>query len=145
MTHENPAVNDAVINWFNQKYGKLTLVTAHCGKVHEYLCMTLDFTQAGKVIIDMSDYIVRMIDEAPECFGGVATTPAANHLFNTNPESDTLDETRAMRFHHIVAKALFVCKRARPDIQLTVGYLSTRVRAPSEDDWRKLRRLIQYL
>lgn len=145
MTHEDPAVNDATIKWFNKKYGKLAEVTTHRGMVHEYLGMTLDFTQPGKVTVNMTDYVMRMVDEAPEEFGGVATSPAANHLFDISEACKTLDEGRAARFHHMVAKALFVCKRARPDIQLTVGFLSTRVRAPNEGDWRKIKRLVQYL
>lgn len=145
MTHEDPAVNDATITWFNNKYGSITPVTVHRGLVHEYLGMTLDFTQPGKVKILMVDYVQRMINEAPEPFGGNASTPAANHLFDIDDNSKALDEQHASRFHHMVAKALFLCKRARPDIQLTVGFLSTRVRAPTEEDWRKLKRLVQYL
>lgn len=45
----------------------------------------------------------------------------------------------------MVAKSLFLRKRARPDLQLTGGFLSTRVRSPTEEDWKKLRRMVQYL
>jgi hypothetical protein len=48
-------------------------------------------------------------------------------------------------FHHMTAKLLFLCKRARPDIQTTVAFLSTRVKGPDTDDYKKLRRVIQYL
>jgi hypothetical protein len=44
-----------------------------------------------------------------------------------------------------VAKLLFVAKRARPDILLTVSFLTTRVRDPDYDDWKKLVRLLAYL
>ena len=40
---------------------------------------------------------------------------------------------------------LFLCKRARPDIQTAVAFLTTRVKGPDEDDWKKLRRCIKYL
>jgi hypothetical protein len=40
---------------------------------------------------------------------------------------------------------LYVTKRARPDTSLAVAFLSTRVREPDVDDWRKLGHLIQYL
>jgi hypothetical protein len=39
--------------------------------------------------------------------------------------------------HTIIDKALFACKRARPDIQLAIAFLSTRVRELNEDDWKK--------
>jgi len=44
-----------------------------------------------------------------------------------------------------VAKCLFLSKRARPDIQLTVAVLSTRVKSPTNQDWLRLERLIKYL
>jgi hypothetical protein len=38
-----------------------------------------------------------------------------------------------------------VTKRARPDISLAVAFLTTRVKGPDIDDWRKLRHVIEYL
>lgn len=145
FTHEDPKVNDELIEWFTAKYGKLNPLSVTRGKVHDYLGMTLDFTVNGKVKVLMLDYIDRMLGEAPNEFQGTASTPAANHLFALDESSPRLDDARATQFHHIVAKSLFLCKRARPDLQLTVGFLSTRVRNSTEDDWRKLRRMIQYL
>ena len=86
-----------------------------------------------------------MLAEAPDDFDGEAATPAASHLFAINPEPVRLSSEMANEFHHLVAKTLFVCKRARPDIQLTVGFLCGRVKDPDTDDWKKLRRLFQYL
>lgn len=145
MTHKNPKVNDGLIEWFNQKYGKLSPVTVRRGKVHDYLGMTLDFSTNSKVKVIMVDYVDRMINEAPDEFGGMASTPASKHLLMVDCHSPKLEETRAAKFHHMVAKSLFLCKRARPDLQLTVGFLSTRVRSPTEEDWKKLRRMVQYL
>jgi hypothetical protein len=48
-------------------------------------------------------------------------------------------------FHHNVAKLPFLCKRARPDIQTAVSFLCTRVKSPDVDDYKKLRRVMQYL
>ena len=48
-------------------------------------------------------------------------------------------------FHHIVAKLLFVSKRARVDINLTVSFLCTRVSCSTNQDWEKLQRLLSYL
>ena len=76
---------------------------------------------------------------------GVTVTQAASHLFTVNDECDKLAEETAQRFHTIVAKLLFVCKRSRPDIQVAVAFLTTRVISPDEDDWKKLGRVIKYL
>ena len=43
LTDEDAKVNDELIKWFNDKYGKLTPLTVHMGKVHDYLGMNLDF------------------------------------------------------------------------------------------------------
>ena len=56
-----------------------------------------------------------------------------------------LDEARKQKFHTFTAKGLFLCKRARPDIQTAIAFLSTRVKNPDEDDWKKLLRMMQYL
>jgi len=48
-------------------------------------------------------------------------------------------------FHHITAKLLFLCKRARPDVQAATAFLCTRVKAPDVDDYKKLGRVMRYL
>jgi hypothetical protein len=45
----------------------------------------------------------------------------------------------------VVAKALYISKRARPDIESTLAFLCTRVSSPDEDDWKKLKRILSYL
>jgi hypothetical protein len=52
---------------------------------------------------------------------------------------------QATNFHATVAKLLFVPKRGRPDILLAVSFLTTRVKAPDLDDWKKLLRVLAYL
>jgi len=60
-------------------------------------------------------------------------------------DSPLLDEARADNFHSIAAKLLYISRRCRLDIQTALGYLTTRVSCPNEDDWAKLRRVLQYL
>jgi len=48
-----------------------------------------------------------------------------------------LSEKDAQFFHHYMAKLLFLCKRARPDIHTAVAFLSTRVKNPDTDDYKK--------
>ena len=38
-----------------------------------------------------------------------------------------------------------MCKRARPDIAPIIAYLTTRVREPTESDWKKLERMLKFL
>jgi len=76
---------------------------------------------------------------------GNANTLDSSNLFNVNPEGTKLDEKHSILFHHFVAKLLFLCRRALPDLQTSMAFLSTRVKAPDSDDYKKLRRAVQYL
>ncbi len=40
---------------------------------------------------------------------------------------------------------MYVSKCARPDVSTAIAFLTTRVRAPDIDDWRKLSHLMEYL
>ena len=48
-------------------------------------------------------------------------------------------------FHTFVAKALFLSKRGRPDISMAIEFLTTRVKEPDVDDWKKILQLMSYL
>ena len=72
--------------------------------------MTLDFSIDGKLQISMEEYIRNMLTELLEDMDGMATTPAAEHLFKVNETPTYLDEKETMFFHHNMAKLLFLCK-----------------------------------
>jgi hypothetical protein len=74
----------------------------------------------------------------------VAKTPAGDNLFNLGAGAK-LDTKREEIFHTFVAKGLFLCKRARPDIQQAISVLCTRVRDPNHADWEMLMRVMKYL
>jgi hypothetical protein len=71
--------------------------------------------------------------------------PAPENLFTVDDDCQKLPEEMAADFHTIIAKTLYVTKRARPDICLSIAFLTTTVRAPDKDDWEKLRHLMEYL
>ena len=97
----------------------------------------------------MKDYIHKMIREFQfnheiQALRPV-TTPAADHLFDVSLNSNKLDPIKKEAFHTTVAQGLFLCKRARPDLQPTIPFLCTRVQTPDVDDWKKLLRSLKYL
>ncbi len=145
-SHVDPMVNDDFVQWLDWKYGSIGQVKITRGKVHEYLGMTLDFSQDGKVIVDMRDYVKGMLESFPMKLKKtqVAATPASESLFNQGNSPD-LDDKKKEDYHTMVAKGLFVSKRGRPDIHPTIAVLSTRVRKPNENDWNKLLRMMKYL
>ena len=47
---------------------------------------------------------------------GTAVTPASSNLFEIDAKSPRLNQNDADYYHRIVARLLFACKRARPDL-----------------------------
>jgi hypothetical protein len=107
--------------------------------------MTLNYTEKGKGKVKMIDYIEKMLADLPEEMDGEAPTPAANHLFTVDRDSPTVDEKKGQCFHTYVAKTLFLCKRARPDLQTMVSFLCKRVKDCNEDDYKKLKQMLQFI
>jgi hypothetical protein len=144
-SHMKTIVNDVFGKWLNRMYGDYGEVKLHRGKIHDYLGMRFDFSEKGKVKIDMIDYIASMIDESSIKLraSDTAPTPAAEDFFAEGSGAKLNDKQRE-EFHTIVAKGLFACKRARPDIHPTIATLCTRVRSPTTEDWAKLIRLLKY-
>ena len=93
----------------------------------------------------MVDYITSVVNDFSVNFNekDTANTPAAEDLFE-NDESNELNKDKKEEFHTFVAKCLFACKRARPDIHTATVALTTRVKKPNEGDWNKLVRLLKY-
>ena len=56
-----------------------------------------------------------------------------------------LDAPTSESFHRIVAKFLYIAKRARPDLQVAVAFLCKRVKCLNVGDWKKLGRLVRYV
>ena len=124
------------------------------GDIHEYLGLTINFSgkynpeepnRTGQVVFTMFDYIEDIIASAPLDMRGIAPDPAKSKLFTVNENTPKLNTAGADEFHSMTARLLFAAKRARPDIQVAVAYLCTRVREPTVDDYIKLTRVIRYI
>jgi len=146
ISHVSEEVCKLILDKLNSRYGKIKPLVATHGKIHEYIGMTVDYSEPGKVKFSTVDFIKQTVAEAPQgLIGGIASTPAAKHLFDVNPNAEKLSAEDSEIFHRFVAKLLWVCKRTRPDIQLAVSFLTTRVQSPDVDDWKKLGRCLTYL
>ena len=89
--------------------------------------MILDFSKKGKIMVDMTGHVKKMLEEFPEVLKDNVTTLArSNKVFDVD-ESPKLEAKRAELLHMFVAKALFIAKRGRPNIQVPVAFLCTRV------------------
>ena len=85
-----------------------------------------------------------MISEFPERLNK-SNCPWNENLFKEDQKAKKLSSEKAELFHKFVAKGLFASKRARPDILPAITYLCTRVKSPDENDWQKLRRMMEFL
>jgi hypothetical protein len=119
--------------------------------------MMLDFATSKTVKVTMLEYVDEIIgswdkacSELNDGYKAVSgckriATAAPNDLFKVDEDAVKLDQARAKAFHNITAKGIYVTKRARPDISLSIAFLTTRVKGPDIDDWRKLCHLVEYL
>ena len=144
ISHKNPEVVDWVIKELKKRFDKVTVTR---GRQHSFIGMDILFRDDGKFEITMKDYLKESIKAFAEKVLGGARTPAKGNLFDEDDEEDKerLEESSAEVFHHIVAKLLYVAKRARPDIDLAVSFLCTRVATPTKGDKKKLKRLLEYI
>ena len=97
----------------------------------------------------MIKYLDAMFEEWPEELKGYTPNPHQYHSFEVraddDPKKDLLNEEMASQFHRATAQLLFLCLRARPDVQTPVSFSTTRVRNLDMDDWKKLRHCMRYL
>ena len=109
--------------------------------------MWLDYSILGEVRISMEEYLRGVLKKFPEEITETPETPSAAIFFKfkDNNERELLDEKRAHAFHHTVSQLLFTGIRCRNESHTAIHFLTTRVRKPDEDDWKKLRRLLGYL
>jgi hypothetical protein len=145
MSHVNAEVLEKIIKRLDEKYGKEAPLMVNRGTVHEYLGMTIDYSEKGKVKFIMKNYIENLLDEVPEEMLGHAATPAANQLvFTVNDKAKKISDEDLEKYHRLTAKLLYLSKRARPDLQTAVAFLCKRVKQPDVDDWKKLGQCLRY-
>jgi len=119
------------------------VINAHRDKCLDYLGMIFDYSVDGQVKISMEKMVEELLQEYS--VEGTVKTPAASFLFKVGKNIENLKLKEKELFHSIVAKLLYMSKRARPDILTTVSFLSTRVCNPTVEDMKKLARVLQYL
>jgi len=107
----------------------------------EYLGMKFKAGKNGGVCVSMPSKMDDVIGDVT----GKAETPAGMNLFSIDTMSKLLNEEEKKKFHSTTAKLLYIAKRTRPDVLLAVNFLTTRVQNPTEEDNKKLLRVLKYL
>ena len=144
ISHKSRTVRDDVLKQIGLRFGELTIQRAEDGPV-DFLGMMISFDKDKKLAsIDMSTKIkgiINMVKDLPK----YATTPAKKDLFDIDIDPEPLSPEESDLFHSVVSALLFVCVRCRLDIEPTIAFLCTRVRASTRGDMNKLKRCLRYL
>ena len=83
-------------------------------KIHDYLGMTLDFSEEGKFMVTMEEYSNEILIGLSEDMNGVATTPAVDHMFKTRSDTPKLNKKTAELFYCATAQIIFLAQCSRP-------------------------------
>jgi len=148
VSHRDQSVIDDMASTINETFKtKTQSLSVTRGNTHDYLGIGIDYSRKDCVTFTMYDYLEDILKEADERgdMNGTAVTPASDDLFTVDESSPKLNDEMSDYFHRVTARFLFAAKRARPDIQVAVAYLCTRVKCPTESDYHKLRRLVKYI
>ena len=100
-----------------------------------------------KVKVNMKDQLLEAIDafEVIEKIEGIVKNPAQHGLMAVDEDSERLDEHRSDVFHSVTQKLLYITKRARPDLETLLSFLTMRVSKSTVEDWKKLKRGLQFI
>jgi hypothetical protein len=134
-------------------------MVVHRGLVHRYLGMTINYSTKGVAQILMVDYVKDIVMAWDKASDGIELdgfkikyrklsrepTAVPSNLVTVDEDSAKLPEKQKAAFHNVVAKALYVAKRALPNIAVAIAFLATRVCSPDVQDWVELCHLIKYL
>ena len=87
-------VNDEFHKWLEEKYGSDNIghVEESHGKVHDYLGMKLDYTERGKLNIDMRNYLDSVINEFPYELPENVKCPWTEKLFKVDINAKKLGD-----------------------------------------------------
>jgi len=147
-SHKKSKVNDNFADWLTKTHasdgiGKVKVV---CGKQHDQLAVLLDCSEPGVVKVDVVDCTENTVEDFPE----ELNKHGAMHLWSETPfkvdeNSPALDQHKKEEHLNFVCRVLFVMKHAQPDIQPAPASLAAHVKEPTEQDWFKLKKTMQFL
>ena len=135
VSHKEQFVLEDFPKDLRDEFGQEDELTENKGLVHEYLGITINYSIPRKVVFTMFDYLEDVIVEASKDLKNSRSYyPGNDTLMKIDKDSPKLPIKDAGLFHRHVARVLLASKRARPDIQVCVAFLCTRVKAPTGQD-----------
>ena len=102
------------------------------GKIHDYLGMTLDCSDAVKLKVGMRDCVHSVEKEWTRAIK--RKKPWNGNLLKVEKNSKHLSEEVAKSCHRFIMKNMFSYERCCSNIEIDVSFLSGRVREQTEQD-----------
>ena len=106
--------------------------------------MTHDYSVAGKVFIEMSHYVEKMVKEFPQetLKEAPVASPCNENLFKVQHDRVPFEKEQVELIHTVTAQRLFLYKHSHPNIAPAIAYLTTWAQKPNHADWTKLCHLL---
>jgi hypothetical protein len=136
---------DELQQFLEKRYGGISVQS---DKRLSFLALSIEISVDQRMIIMNQDYYIDKLLEhvEKEVLGSeleVSDYPSSATLFTVDEESEKLTSRDA--YLSIIMSLMFAAIRTRPDIIKEVTFLATRVSSPSQDDWKKLLKVLGYL
>ena len=93
ISHYEENVTESIIKILDDEYGKEPPLVVIQGLMHEYLGMTIDFSEPGKVKFYMKDYNKNLLEECPKDLRKVLQT----HLLSIISSRSALLQTQSSK------------------------------------------------
>ena len=130
----------AVVDSLKKSYGGVTIAT---GLEHDFLGIHWDIRTPGQVSLTMDGYVTDVHTKYKVIKTGI--TPATDTLFKSDLLSPKLSKEKQEQFHSVIMTLPYLAKRTRGDILTAVSFCATRVLNPTQEDERKIDRILSYL
>jgi hypothetical protein len=121
---------------------EFTWITMERNNQLSYLGMLVSL-RGNTATIDMTYFVDKLLESYNNLIA--KNTPSSKYIFQVDEGATVLAEEERKQFHSVVAKLLYLSKRARPDILTAVSFLCTRVTKATIEDKKKLEYLLGYL
>ena len=142
ISQANKHAVEEVILRLEKQYGKMAVDR---GFLETFVGLYIKFLDNGELQFSMQDHVLDAIDDFPEEVPKSRSSPTGEFIFQVASTSPLLDIGKGKLFHSIFAKLLFISRRVRPDIQVPIGFLETKVTCLTQVDCIKLKHVLEYL
>ena len=112
------------------------IITVKRGDIQSYWGKDVYYSTNKQLKALMIKYAVKIMDKYPEKIASTATSPATQHIFKIqgNSERKVFPKEQTQYCHHAIAQLLFLAMQARPILQTLVSFLTKQVTSPDDND-----------